>query len=40
MTYISEMGEVSSDGKVGDGTGVWVVGRGSQRRSCDVEGSE
>ncbi len=40
MAYISEMGEVSSDGKMGEGTGVWVVGRGSQRKSCDGEGSE
>ncbi len=40
MTYISEMGEVSSDGKMGEGTTVWIVGRISQRRSCDVEGSE
>ncbi len=40
MTYISEMEEVSSDGKTGEGTEVWIIGRGSQRKSCDGEGSE
>ncbi len=39
MTYISEMGEVSSGGKMGDGTEVWIVGRGSQRKCCDGDGS-
>ncbi len=39
MTYISEMEEVSSDDKMGDGTEVWIVGRGSQRKSCGGEGS-
>ncbi len=40
MTNISEMGKVSSDGKTGEGTEVWIIGRGSQRKSCGGEGSK